>query len=72
MYIVTLGQERMLSEQSCSIRQYFVNLKLLYPKIEIRTQMGTRATNHNQLKYCANSAQAVSPEWKIPTRFYTL
>lgn len=50
----------------------FCKSQTLYPKIEIRTQMGTRATNHNQLKYCANSAQAVSPEWKIPTRFYTL
>lgn len=42
MYIVTLGQECMLSEQSCSIRQYFVNLKVLYPKIEIKSQQGIK------------------------------
>lgn len=42
MYIVTLGQESMLSEQSCSTCQYFVNLKLLYPKIKIKSQQGIK------------------------------
>lgn len=66
----------MLSEQSCPVCQCFVNLKLLYPKIEIKSQQGIKDSdgdwdNKSQpTQVSANSAQAICPVWKIP--HYTL